>query len=438
MQKVLKGLAWLVASVIVVLIAAFTWGRLRPPTAEQAQALAALHADLKPKQGRNAFPLQWFVNFDVPYDQLDTLYAKDRERIQKWAETFPQVNGLPGPSPQPPYPPLAPLDKDKDLLCALRDSNCLDKVRSNREVIHAVLIKHQQRLERDEALSSYDYSWSDLPQQAYVSIPSYGASMRLWSTAAALDFVEGRVAQGLERACANVLTTRRLHAHSNTLVGTMVMGVRLQDAIQLFLQMLSEVPADQALPASCGIAFAPITLDDLDLCASMQSEFSAFFESGFLDREAKWNEHWQVSDAGTRRLAAPTYAMACTDATHKQLLSDRRILVQRMKPEPDVFDWISNGTGSVIAQMAAPEISDYLNRQQDLVASLRLGATVLWLRETRSTGHPVAVRLSQRPAWMQMADDRGFRLSPDGSSVLMGRHAIKTQWPEKWPLPTGI
>ncbi|TCV92079.1 hypothetical protein EC912_10871 [Luteibacter rhizovicinus] len=440
MKRMLVGLACLVAGLAFLLIAAFAWGRLRPPTEEQARALFTLHVDLKPKQGSNAFPLQWFTNFDVPYDQLDSLYAKDSEHARAWVVSLPKndILSVPAPTASPPFPALEPLGKDKNVLCATREVDCLGKVRANREALRAVLIKHRVRLERDEALNRYDYTWSDLPAHPLMSIPAYGHSMGLWSSAAALDFVDGNEPHALDRICTNVLTTRRLHAHSNTLIGTMIMAARLRSATQLFLQMLDEVPPEQALPESCATAFAPIITDDLDMCASMQSEFGMLLGSGLLDMDTPWYRRWMLSSKGTLRLGAPAYAAYCADATRKQLIADRRFPANPMSTAPDVFDWISNSAGSVLIQMPPPVFSRYLNRQQDAAASLRLGATILWLRETRADGRTLSERLAQRPDWMHVADDRALRLSPDNRSLLMGSHDEDSDWHERWPLPKGI
>jgi hypothetical protein len=119
-------------------------------------------------------------------------------------------------------------------------------------------------------------------------------------------------------------------------------------------------------------------------------------------------------------------------------MADRKFVTSPVNPQPDVFDWASNWVGNVLVQMAAPSFSEYLNRQQDVAAYLRLGATVLWLRETRADGVALALRLAHRPAWMQMAADRELELSSDSSSLHMGLHDKYSKWPVTWRLPKGI
>ena len=50
MVRTFKGLAWFVACLLIAFAGGFVWGRLRPPSAEQAGALLALNENLKPKQ----------------------------------------------------------------------------------------------------------------------------------------------------------------------------------------------------------------------------------------------------------------------------------------------------------------------------------------------------------------------------------------------------
>ena len=439
MQRLLKVFSIVVVGGCLLLAVAFAWGRLRPLTEAQATALATLHAQ-KPMQGRNAYPLQWFADFDVPYDQVDSLYAKDSQRIASWMTSLdsnPAAISAP-PSPNPPYPALAPLGPDKHLLCAMRDDDCLGKARAHPQALHTALGRHHERLERDQALAHYDYAWNDAPSHLLASIPSYGGSVGLWSSSAALDFVEGHTQQGLESTCTQALTMRRLHARSNTLIGSMIFAARLQGVTRLFLQMLNELPPDQALPDSCSLAFTPITSDDVDLCTVMREEFAGFLGTDTLKLGRKWYQSWQLSYAGMQRLAAPVYASSCTEATRQQLLSDQRFTEQSINPRPDVFDWVSNWAGVIRLDISTLNFNAYYNRQQDTAAILRLAATALWLRDTRNDHRPLDVRLTQRPTWMQMSKDRGLTLSSDKTSLHMSEHSNHQSRASEWPLPKGL
>jgi hypothetical protein len=82
-MRVLQGLGWSVASLLMLLVLAFAWGRLRGPNTAQAAALALFDQDMKPAKGRNAFPAVWLSNYDVPPDQIDAVYAANRPLIEK-------------------------------------------------------------------------------------------------------------------------------------------------------------------------------------------------------------------------------------------------------------------------------------------------------------------------------------------------------------------
>ncbi|WP_430392044.1 hypothetical protein [Dyella sp. 20L07] len=444
MWRVLKGLAWLLACALLVLAAAFAWGRLRPPTETQAQALDVLHQDLRPTQGRNAFPLLWLVNFDVPLDQMDAVYAKELQRATTWLASRPNSSAVEGsvmPGPQVAFPKLPYLtSEEKAMLCSTRDSDCLGKVRAHRDDVRAVLVRQSLRLAHDEALSETDYEWNDMPVSMLAGFPSYGSSMGLWESATALDFVDGRSSQAMQRACSNVMTMRRLHARNNTLLGSMIFAARLQGAVHLFSQMLGELPANEVLPGSCTQAFAPVVEADVDMCAIGQTEFAfaSAVASDMQKDEEQWYNRWKWSVQGIQRLWATKYGALCKQVTRAELLADSPITLAGAIENPDVFDWISNPAGVMLTRMGLASFDEYLNRQQDVAASLRLGATVLWLRQTRGAAIPLNERLAQRPAWMRVADDRQLRVSLDGRTMSMNFRSKRSDWPATWPLPAGL
>jgi hypothetical protein len=445
MRRLLKWLALLVSGIVLVLAAMFAWGRLRPPTAAQASSLAELQREPQPPPGRNAFPLLWFVDFDIPDDQLNGAYAKASRDLQAWAAKHhgtdtPAANLIP--QPTSPFPVLAPLtDSDRALLCKWSEPDCLRTVRENADAVRAVLAKHQKRLQRDMALSNYGYEWNDLPRGVPfampLAVPNYGHSLGLWESAAALDFIDGRQAQALTSICTAVTTMRRMHAHGNTLVDTMIFGVRMQSAIVLTMQMVSELPLNQPLPDACNTAFATVTAEDVDLCPAQRTEFS-IFTSELSQGHPAWYERWSLSIPHTQRLWATSVDSACTPETRAQLLADQIFTSKDWLSGIDVFDLVSNFSGSVLSGIVQPAYMDYLNREQDFAAALRVGATVLWLRQTHGQGQSLDKRLAQRPAWMQLAGDRELRVASDGRSLSMKWHLKSNRMPNSWPLPPGL
>jgi hypothetical protein len=445
MWRLLKWTALLVLGIALVLSGMFAWGRLRPPTTAQASALAELQREPRLPSGRNAFPLLWFVDFDVPDDQLISAYATVARDLQEWAAKHRGQDALALdsiPKPTSPFPMLAPLtESEKALLCRWREPDCLRKVRENANGVRAVLAKHQTRLHRDLMLSSYDYEWNDLPLDVPpampLAIPSYGASQGLWESASALDFIDGHQAKALTSICTAVTTMRRMHAHGNTLIDTIIFGVRMQSTIDLTMQMVSEVPLDQPLPDACIMAFAAVTDEDVDLCPAQRTEFSIFTSELSQDHSA-WYKRWSLSIPHTQRLWATSVDSACNRGTRAQLLADQIFIVKGWLSGIDIFDLVSNFSGSILSRIAQPAYTNYLNREQDFAATLRAGATVLWLRQTHSQGQSLDKRLAQRPAWMQVAGDRDLHVSSDGRSLSMGWHLKYNPMPNSWPLPSGL
>lgn len=445
MRRLLKCLAWLFLFIVLALSAIFAWGRLRPPTAAQASALAELHQEPSPPSGRNAFPLLWFVDFDIPDDQLASAYAKSLQELQAWeakqrgpdaaaTELMPKATSL--------FPALAPMTApDRALLCKWSEPDCLRKVRDHADGIRAVLAKHQTRLQRDQALSGYGYEWNDMlldnPLTMPYAIPTYGASQGLWESASALDFIDGHQAKALTSICTAMTTMRRMHAHGNTLIDTFIFGARMQSTIDLTMQMVSELPLDQPLPDTCTAAFAPVRDEDVDLCQAQRTEF-AIFKSELFQSQPRWYDRWSFSITGTQRLWASSDGAACKPETRAQLLADQTFIFKGLLSDSDIFDLVSNFSGSILTKIAQPAYMEYLNRQQDIAASLRAGATVLWLRQTHGQSLPLNQRLAQRPAWMQVASDRELSVSHDGRSLSMGWHFKNNPMPKTWPLPAGL
>jgi hypothetical protein len=203
------------------------------------------------------------------------VYEHDRSRIDNLLAGYSTKSGtFPDPMAaiEARYPKLPPLTADeKQLICRTRKDDWLSKVRAQRDDMAALLARQPTRLKKDMAFAQDDYEWNDLKPTVF-ALPPYGSTQNLWLTSAALDFADGRTAQALASVCTNALTMRRLHAHNNTLAGTMIAAARMQGAAGLFDHMLSELPLDQPLPESCHQAFAQPAPTDIDLSAGMQWE----------------------------------------------------------------------------------------------------------------------------------------------------------------------
>lgn len=438
-MRIIKGLAWLVVGVLLVLGLMYAWGRLRPPTAEQARALSLLQQDLKPSHGSNAFHRLWFGDFDIPDDRLDAAYAQELPRAREWVAAHGKTSDQLMPAPTPDFPALPTMTKaERELTCRARETHCLEKIRAHRDEVRDVLARHRERLAQDEALAGDDYLWSDMPAHPLVFIPRYGADVGLWSTAIALDFIDGRHQEAMEQACTQVHAMRRLHAHSNTLIGTMVMAGRVQGATHLFAELLADMPPDEAVPDRCRQAFAPVQADDVSLCASAQGEYA--FLQGILG--ASYDDRWYHQIAwnlrNTSRQQARNYGELCEPTVTEQALRDQHITLTPPTAHADVFDRVSNPVGTILVSISGGMFDDYLARQQDMVATLRMGATLLWLHDARNAAEPLQERIEQRPAWMHVDASRALRISPDARTITLSLHNRHKSEPAEWPLPVGL
>jgi hypothetical protein len=135
MRKVFKAVAWIVRVLLLLLVAAFAWGRLRPPAPAQAEALKRLQPAPAPA-GHNAWATLWLQDYDVLIDRVDAVYAQERAHLQAWLAQLPADA-----TAAPDYVPLAAqgfqkrpsLTADENrLLCSNRGEDCLAKVRAGR------------------------------------------------------------------------------------------------------------------------------------------------------------------------------------------------------------------------------------------------------------------------------------------------------------------
>jgi len=453
MRRGLKPVLWVVGIIAFGWIAWLASIVVFGPRCSQARALALLRQEHHPAQGRNAFPALWLLGYDVRPAQIDAVYAQDRQRMPAWLAQQ-QVESADAPGKPiagtvqqgdytsvatAVYPALTPLSADeRNLLCAGREVDCLAKVYAHADAVQSVLARHPRRLQQAEALDGYDYLWDDMPPNAAVPIPRDAGLNELLLSAAALDFAAGRRDQGIARICTNAATARRLHRQGNSLLGTLMTGVWLQSDARLFNQMLGELPPRQTLPRACGAAFAPVELADVDLCPSMQQEFRQLFGSlaGELDRTPAQRRLISLPDM--QRMSAPTMAWACTAKVQAQMLADRRFGKHSIPgAQPGIYDRHIAPIGSLLVRLAHPDYVDYMHRQEDTAATLRLVATLLWLRQTRGDGSTLAARLAQRPAWMHVAADRDLHLSADGRRLQMGNHSSRTLPSYTWPVEAG-
>ncbi|MEO9215977.1 MAG: hypothetical protein ABI227_10040 [Rhodanobacter sp.] len=277
MWRLTKGLLWIFDVILIALIGGLIWGRLRPPNQAQAAALVMLQQEQSPTRGHNAWATFWLLDYDVPAGKRDEAYARERTHLFDWAgkalsgdASAPDYDSLVA-RQYPKLPVIAAADRDR--LCHVNDVDCLGKVREQVQPLRALLARQRMRLARSQSLTADDFLWGDTPLNFSTPLPPFVTAENLQLTDTALDFVEGRQQQALSRVCGDVRTLRQLHAHTNSMIGAMVMVSWTEATERLFADMLAELPVDQSAPANCEAAFASVTQADVDMCAPMQREY---------------------------------------------------------------------------------------------------------------------------------------------------------------------
>lgn len=427
MAKTTAGIA---AALLIGLIVVLAWGRLRPLTAAQTQALALLTPVPSPPAGApNAWANFWLLDYEVPAAQIDEVYALERQHLQAWtqrtqADEFSGVDYVDRVGQYFPKRPALNADEQKQL-CRGADSDCLGKVRASVQTLRELLVGQAGRLAQIRAIPPDAVLWDDMPATADTPMPSLAEPGNLRLTAAALDFVDGRQVQALAQVCRDASSVRHLHAHTNSLLGAMVADSWMDSIERLLAGMLSELPATQSIPTDCAVAFAPVTAADVGLCAPLQREFQGILKAMTTVEAAEHpglrRAQWLLFDpAHTRALLAPSYARACRPQTIDDMQNDRPLSsAQTPLPRLDVFDKVSNPIGQTLARIAAPNYVTYLNRNQDYAAGLRVTAWLLAARGGATTSDEWRLQLTAARPTLQRAGSRPFRLDATGRQLVM-------------------
>lgn len=221
-----KAAAWIAGALLIVLIASYAWGRLRPPTHAQAQAMALLKPVPPPTGAVNAWATFWLLDYDIPAAQIDAVYAHERENLQAWAQRT-RADKSPDLSYHsrvgehfPKRPAISAAQRKQ--LCHPTDPDCLGKVRANLQPLQALLASQTGRLTQLRAIPPDAVLWDEMPNTPYTPSPDLGPAGSLRLTAVALDFADGWKEQALAQVCRDARTVRHLRARTNSLIGAMV------------------------------------------------------------------------------------------------------------------------------------------------------------------------------------------------------------------------
>jgi hypothetical protein len=430
----LKSVALGIGSILLVLLlalaAVFAAYRLRGPTVAQREALALMQKDYRPQHGLNAFPLLWFMRYDVPEDQLQARMAADVEAERKRLEAGERVGTYAPDAPLLPEPEI-----DLAALCESSAPGCLARIAAHPDAVRAIVATHPVLLSRARAFDQTDYYWNEFPGNylgALVALPD--PAPRLWLSAFALQYADGDRAGAISSVCRDLGAWRRMLHGTNSLVAAMLASARGDGALRLYAEMLAGLRTDESVPAECANATRPIEAADVDRCAQMAGEFAVLASAmRSISTEADgtaWGrlQAWLMFDAEqSDAWRAEQLAPACADDAVARMLLDQSALKEAQRPVTQRLECVSSWIGCVLADIAKGTYPDYEQRTLDFAAHLRLAATLTWMREAPD-GLAPATRFAQRPAFLRSEGHHsGFDVSANALFVdnLRARHEAR-------------
>lgn len=405
MRETLRWIVYLVVATIAIVVIVFGAYRIRGPSRAQRDALTRMQKDYRPKHGTNAFPLLWYVEYDVPDEEIEARYDAE-VKAERAASATRSASKAPPLSHEPDAKKLAEADADSAALCTRTAEGCLARAREETASMRAAVAQFPTMRSRAKAFEAADYFWNDFPPDsaAYITVKSLTAE-RIWLTAYALQYVDGDRTGALAGTCAQLGAWRRMHRGTNSLIASMTAIASAEGALRLFADMLAALPGGEPVPDACASALRPIEAADVDRCAEMAGEF-AFLEgvvfyaaTQAVAPDASWLEHagqWTLVNAPqSQGWLAEQDARYCEEPP-TSLLADVLRPMSSFRRTTEL-ECISSVLTCILSETAEPAFDGYDARTLDYAAHLRLAATLLWLRE-----HPGAT-FDQRPESLRSA-----------------------------------
>lgn len=431
-----------------VLIGIYLVSRLWPISSAQKQALEVLQPTAQDFPGKNAYtalatlaidgltPAQRQARVDAFIPQYvrwqDDYFAKTGDKAT--AHTLSSVPTLQNKSDH-----LASID---DRLCRFQEAaNCLAKLR--KQSATDALDAQQALVARVAELAEYGHV-----QQPPALLPGIHATLPKVDLLAAplathaQAYLAGDAQSALSGLCRDAMTGRMLMAHADNLLLAMIGKAMLSGNAELLASITAELPTDAALPASCDTALATLTLPEISTCTAMRGEFAigrAYFDGNLKNEFNKIQAELFFNADKTVARNAETMGWPCLPENLQHVAEDRPL------PSPPSLslyklECASNYIGCVLSAIAAPAYPEYVARQQDAAAQLRLVQAVLWLRQQADAQADLSIaqRFKALPTNLQQGP-RQIRVSQDGLALEIPAYAKVAQGkPVSIPLPTAL
>ncbi|MBB4126332.1 hypothetical protein GGR77_001622 [Xanthomonas translucens] len=438
MARIGKWLGYAVGALLLLGAAFYLASRLWPVPAAQRDALAQLRQPPPPLRGPNLFADLWLLPYAVPSAQRQALLDEDARRFRAWpagvafhsvASRYPRVPDWPAAGPP---------------RCSWRGDDCLHNVRAARPAYAAVLATQAPLLAAMPAASDASGYRSPFADGTDIQLPAFSL-LQIPLTQHALDFADGRIQPALLGVCNDAGVARALLASGDNLITSMIGAAMLRGNARLFADMLADLPPQQALPAQCAQAFAPLQIDDVSLCRPLRGEAQwtfATFDELASDRHAaqrRWYESALVPLAfdaeRSKAMLAPLFTRACAADARTTLSADRPPTAAQVSAPVAALSMgcVANALGCAMARMPPSDFARYQTSLQDAAAAMRLTSALLWLR-THPDTQPLPQRLAALPPELRGAQ-RPLQATADGQGVQVALYADGAGDALRLPLP---
>ncbi|QNH13334.1 hypothetical protein [Xanthomonas sp. SI] len=438
MARIGKWIGGGLGAVLLLAVALYLASRWWPVPAAQRAALAQLRQAPPPLQGPNLFVDLWLLPYAIPPAQRQAVLDEDLRRFRQG------LAGQPLRSAASDYPRTPDWPSERVSRCNWDEDDCLAKVRARRQDYAQALAAQDALLARMPVPTAASGYRTPFPVHQEGALPAFSV-LQTPPMRRALDFVEGRTDPALAGICNDGSVARVLLRSGDNMLATTIGAAMLRGNARLFAAMLAELPAQQALPAQCAQAFAPLSVDEVSLCRPLRGEARALFASlDAFDRtraapDERWYEALGVTllfdRARSEALVAPAYTRTCAADVRASLRADRRLAQAQMTaPVGSPFSCLANQFGCALVSLPASNFVGGAQRVlQDTAAAMRLTSALLWLR-----AHPGVQPLSQRLAALPpdlRGAQRPLQATADGQGVQVALYAHSEGDALRLPLP---
>lgn len=430
--RMLRRLGWGIGLLLLIAACILAALRMAGPDAAQRQALRTLDQAV-PTGAHNAFGPLWVLGHQVPAADIERVLAADATSLTQDASTF---RSAAADYAAWPLPPAAQR-------CGSGDASCLQKVRAQVTDPAAWLQQHQGLRQQLEAVAQADHFRNPLPVRLHAPLPPLNL-LALLPTFRAVQFANGERTPALDATCRDIQMWRRLGAHSDSLVVTMLAARTVATSARLLADMASEAPPGQPWPTVCDAALAPRQPAEVSLCGAMHGEMG-YARDALLTppAEAEPSPWYQraleplVMDARrTLGALAESRARFCEGGLITATLQDREVALPPLEHPGFVSrTCLGNTAGCILLGVSEPVFADYLLNLQDAAAQLQLLRTWRWLRTqpVPADAQALAATLARVPDNVGVPK-RPIRLADDGRALAMPLKR-KGADPASWQLP---